>query len=55
MRSDAGQTALFLRPELAEDEAGFDGFAQADLVCDKHAFYGWGKKKVKGGLDLVRI
>jgi hypothetical protein len=49
------QAAFFFRPELAEDEAGLDGFAQADLVGEKHAFDGGRTKKVEGGLDLVRV
>src|ERR1035438_9771595 len=46
-RHDDEQVALALGPPLREEDAGFDGFAQADFVGENRAFGEWraeGKK-----------
>ena len=56
---EAGQTtskaAAPFGPKLAENQTGFDGFAQADLVGQNHALAKGGFQGKQRGVNLVRI
>ena len=53
--ADDEQAAAALGPELAEDQAGFDGLAQADFVGQQDALAEGGFQGEQGGVNLVRV
>jgi hypothetical protein len=44
-----------LGPELTQDDAGLDGLAAADLVCEDHALRQRAGERKNRRLDLVRV
>ena len=54
-RADDEQAAAALGPKLAEDQAGFDGLAQADLVGQQDALAEGRFQGEQGGVNLVRV
>lgn len=54
-RANDDEPAFLFGPELAEDDSGFDGLAEADFIGEDDSF-GEGRLEGKeGGFDLVGV